>query len=234
MKQRHHNIPAYVLHTRKYRDTSLLVDFFTAELGRCSAVVKGVYSGKNPKRNLLQPFVPLSISLQGSSELLSLSTVEMQGAPQYYVGEALACGLYLNELLTYTVHRYDPHPQLFIAYEEALAQLQSSSVAIALRNFELTLLEELGYGIHFIKEDNNATAFEFVAGRGFINAAPNAEWTINENVICDILDRKWQCPEALKSAKRITRLALAPLLAGKTIHSRELLKAAATQGDTNS
>ena len=32
---------AYVLHGRPYRDTSLLVDFFTLEHGKVSAVVRG-------------------------------------------------------------------------------------------------------------------------------------------------------------------------------------------------
>ncbi len=46
---------AYVLHSRPYRDTSALVDFFTLEHGKVSAVVKGARNPKSKFRAVLQP-----------------------------------------------------------------------------------------------------------------------------------------------------------------------------------
>ncbi|MGY8817310.1 MAG: recombination protein O N-terminal domain-containing protein, partial [Pseudomonadales bacterium] len=38
--------PAFVLHTRPYRETSLLVDFFTRNYGRFRAVARGARAAK--------------------------------------------------------------------------------------------------------------------------------------------------------------------------------------------
>jgi DNA repair protein RecO (recombination protein O) len=225
MKQRYQNITAYVLHTRKYRDTSLLIEFFSDQLGRCSAVAKGVYQGKSPKRNLLQPFVPLQLNLQGSTELLSLTSVEMCGAPNYYQGQILACGLYLNELVSYTLHRYDAHPQLFVAYQQALTALNKNAQCV-LREFELDLLDELGYGIDLRNDDSAVEYYHFEAGKGFVPVitAVESRYSFSRQIIQNILHRNWQEAETLRAAKYLTRTALAPLLAGKAILSRELLK----------
>lgn len=54
---------AYVLHTRPFRDTSLLVDCLTKHHGRISLVAKGARSAK--QKQLIQAFSPLTISWQG-------------------------------------------------------------------------------------------------------------------------------------------------------------------------
>ena len=47
---------AYVLHGRPYRDTSLLVDFFTLEHGKVSAVVRGANAPTLSYVLLFSPF----------------------------------------------------------------------------------------------------------------------------------------------------------------------------------
>src|SRR5690625_3916350 len=71
--------PAYVLHTRPYRDTSMLVDLFTPEHGRVALVAKGVRTGKSRRRALLNPFTALLVSFQGRGGLKLLTAVEAQG-----------------------------------------------------------------------------------------------------------------------------------------------------------
>ncbi len=46
--------PAYVLHTRPFQNTSLLIDFFTTDYGRLRAIAKGARSAKSKYRSLLQ------------------------------------------------------------------------------------------------------------------------------------------------------------------------------------
>ena len=69
-----HLQPAYVIHRRPYRDTSALLDVFTAEHGRVGVVARGVrrQSRGSSKAALLQPFKPLLVSLSGRSELKTL------------------------------------------------------------------------------------------------------------------------------------------------------------------
>ncbi len=61
---------AFVLHTRPYRETSLLVDLFCEETGRLSVVVKGGRSRKGSAA-LFQPFQEIWVAYSGQSELKS-------------------------------------------------------------------------------------------------------------------------------------------------------------------
>ena len=56
---------SFILHSRPYRETSMLVDFWGRSVGRFSAVVKGVNIAKGVTKaksgwlGLLQPFTPV-------------------------------------------------------------------------------------------------------------------------------------------------------------------------------
>ena len=225
MKQKHDGLTAYVIHARPFRETSLLLELFTENLGRLSAIAKGAYRSKSPTRPLLQCFNFLQVNLQGQSELLNVTQVERAEAPYFLSGQAVVCGLYLNELLYATLHRHDPHPVLFQAYHHTLLQLaQDEDPKIILRQFELVLLEELGYGIHFAELDE-ACYYRYDPKNGF-QVLPDMQeqdkGCFSGKILLSIAAQQWQIPEVTIVAKHLTRLALAPLLAGKTIHAREL------------
>lgn len=142
--------PAYLLHSRPYRDTSLLLEVFTAEHGRLSLVGKGARrrSRGGTQAALLQPFRPLLVSFAGRAEMKQLVAVEAAGSAPQLRAERLFTGLYLNELLVRLLQRQDPQPQLFARYGDTLQQLASATAGDAcLREFEFGLLEALGY--HF-------------------------------------------------------------------------------------
>ena len=132
--------PCYVLHMRAYRDTSLLLELFSLEHGRISAVARSARGPKSRFKGILQQFVPLLLSWQGRAELMNLSGAEGNGMPHYLTGDALLCGIYLNELLMRLLHRHDAHPGLFTAYQQALVGLQQNQQQITLRLFEKRLL----------------------------------------------------------------------------------------------
>lgn len=140
--------PAWVLHTRAYRDTSLLVDLFTLDFGRLRCVARGVRGARSRKKNLLQPFQPLLVSLTGRGELLTLTHAEYATGNIHLVGRSLFNALYLNELLVRLLHPFESHSLLYRAYQEALLSLYSGEEEAALRWFEWQLLEELGYAIN--------------------------------------------------------------------------------------
>jgi len=138
-------LQAFVLHRRDYSDTSLLLELFASGLGRFPAIAKGARRRRNPASALLQPFQPLWIGVVGRGEVRTLTRVEPAGPPFPLTGRALPCGFYLNELLTRLLGRHDPHDPLFAFYHAALLGLSDGGMAGALRQFELRLLEELGY-----------------------------------------------------------------------------------------
>ena len=136
---------AYVLHSRPYRDTSLLVDFFTLEQGKVSAVAKGARRPNSKLRSSIQPFVPLQITWGGRQELKSLINAEPVAPTMLLQGNALLCGLYVNELLDRLMLPFDPHPQLYVYYQYVLNELLSGEdIEGGLRTFEHRLLAELG------------------------------------------------------------------------------------------
>jgi DNA repair protein RecO (recombination protein O) len=62
---------AYVLHQYAYRDTSRIVEVFTAEQGRLTLFARGVNGAKSPLRGVLRPFQRLLLSWSGRIEGLA-------------------------------------------------------------------------------------------------------------------------------------------------------------------
>lgn len=154
--QRIANQPAYVLHSRAYRETSLLLDIFSRDFGRTALVARGARRPKSRSRNVLQPFRPLLLSWSSRGELGTLTGSEQVAAPPMLQGEPLYCGLYISELMIRFLHRGDPHPELFERYRSTLAGLSvSDTVQPLLRVFEKQLLETVGYGLMLEQESGS-------------------------------------------------------------------------------
>lgn len=160
--------PAFVLHARPYRETSVIVELFTREHGRMGAIARGVRSAR-PRfpRGALAPFQCLSLRLQGQGELPLLTDVDVQGQPPLLRGEALTAGLYTNELLMRLTERHDPHPAVFVRYAELLSELSAGpdrpALAWALRRFERDLLAVMGYGLELTIEPDSGQPLDPVA-----------------------------------------------------------------------
>src|SRR5262244_4451478 len=152
-RERRDEQPAFVLHTYPYRETSAIVETFTAGYGRVALVARGAKRTRSELRSVLQAFQPLTLSWSGTGELKTLIRAEWRGGLPLVGGSALLCGFYLNELLLKLLAREDPHPRLFADYEAALQELASGAEqAPVLRRFELTLLTELGYALPLVRE----------------------------------------------------------------------------------
>lgn len=140
--------PAFVLHARPWRETSLLLEILSRDFGRVGLVARGVRSARSrTPRSLLQPLVPLHLDWSGQGELATLSNAEPAGAPLFLSGGALLCSLYLNELVMRLLPRQDPQPGVYVRYREALQHLQPDHAAWQLRRFERDLLAGVGYGL---------------------------------------------------------------------------------------
>ncbi len=223
---------AYLIHSRPYRDTSLIADLFTAHHGRVSVVCKGARRGKSPKSLLLQPFRSLTTSWSGRSELQTLVSVEQHesamGESGWHnlAGNELVCGLYINELLWALLHKNDPHPHLFERYRETLNSLRSDkSIESVLRTFELTLLDEIGYGLNF-HEDEEAEAispdqtYGYEISRGFYAS----ESGFGGDFLVRMQGGLPSNREDMKQAKILTRTSIEQLMNGRPIRSRELMR----------
>ena len=146
--------PAYILHTRAYRETSQIIEVFTPGFGRAGLVAKGARRPKSPFRGILNPFQPLRVSWSGRGELATLRQAETVTVTDVMPGSSVMAGFYVNELLLKLLHRHDPHPNLFAHYSSLIGQLAEGEseddgcVEKALRKFELELLQEIGYALN--------------------------------------------------------------------------------------
>lgn len=224
--------PAFILHARPYRDSSLLLDIFTWSHGRIHAVARGARGTRSRYRGLLQPFVPLLISWSGNGELANLTQAEPNGLAYWLTSKSLLSGFYLNELLVRLLHRYDAHPKLYEAYQTTLMALsQQQSTELVLRRFELELLIELGYGLSLTHDAMSGAEivaekrYRFDPEMGFI-ACPQTIETSNQvfsgKMLLALRNGNLQAPDELRAAKRLLRQALGVLLGEKQLRSREL------------
>lgn len=141
--------PAYILHSRPYRETSLLLDAFTRDHGRIGLIARGVRGARGqPLRAVLQPMQALLVSCVGQGDLLKLVQAEAADAPQVLSGHALLSGFYLNELLLRLLPRGEVQTGLFWRYVECIASLAAGvPPGWELRRFERDLLAAIGYAI---------------------------------------------------------------------------------------
>lgn len=149
--------PAYVLHSRPYRETSLLLECLTRDCGRVGAVARGVRSPRGRlQRSQLEPFQLLAVDLQMRGELATLRGAEMTSSPLRLAGDASVAGLYINELVVRLTERQDPHAGLFHIYSQTLTRLAAGEcLGWHLRRFERDLLAALGYGLQLDVEGHS-------------------------------------------------------------------------------
>ncbi|MDH4567890.1 DNA repair protein RecO [Pseudomonas sp. BN414] len=217
-------LPAFVLHSRAYRESSALVDFFTPE-GRLRAVMRGA---RGKAGTLARPFLPLEAEFRGRGELKNVGRLESAGIPNLLAGEALFSGLYLNELLIRLLPAEDPQPALFEHYAVTVQALAANRpLEPLLRAFEWRLLDELGYGFAL----DSDLAGQPIAPDGIYRLLPDAglepvaqlqPGLFQGRELLALAEADWSAPGALGAAKRLMRQALAPHLGGRPLVSREL------------
>jgi DNA repair protein RecO (recombination protein O) len=223
--------PAYVLSARAYRDTSLLLEVFTADHGRVGLVARGARALKSRLRGLLQPFQPLLLSWSDRGDLGTLSGAESGGRGRPLRGEAIFSGWYLNELMLRLLQRRDPHPALFGQYAAALAALGDRGATAALRTFEKSLLAELGYGLQLPDDLAGDRWYAYEPESGLRAAEPGPEHYAGASLLA-LQAGRFDTEQSLRDARRLLRAALAPHLGHRALRTPELLRAlrAATQG----
>ncbi len=230
----------WLLHSRPYRDTSMLLDFYTEESGRVSAIARGIRNPKAKNKALLQPFIPLNISISGRSELQNLQQVEARSSALFLKGEYLFSALYVNELMVRLVAGHERDKELFIAYSSVLIALsEGAEIEPLLRSFELRLLENLGYGLqlsHEADSDNPVVAegwYYMLSDGGFVrqlqiserDADPSTGHLYSGAELQHIGRADFSRLNTRKVAKRLLRLVLQQHLSERPLGSRELFKA---------
>ena len=228
--------PAYVLHSRPYRETSVMVDLFTPDYGLVRCIARGVKKSMS-QGQALQPFIEYQVFFHGDSGLKNLDKYESQGLPLALKGDALFSGFYVNEVILRAL-RTDAEVEaefLYEAYEAALHNLQNQQLELALRTFEITLLEHMGQSYEWDMDFKTADYVEDDSHYGFfveqgmsrvshIYAAKNPNNCFYGQDLKRLAQGDISAASTLKMCKRLLRLALKPIIGYKPIQARELLK----------
>ncbi|WP_032114766.1 DNA repair protein RecO [Candidatus Arsenophonus nilaparvatae] len=221
---------AFVLHTRPYSETSLLLDFFTENEGRIRLLAKGARSRRSNLKGCLQPFTPLLIRWGGKGEMKTLRGAEPISLALPFTGTVLYSGLYVNELLARVLAQNIPYQTLFFEYLTCLQVLAGSEYTPehALRRFELSLLSHLGYGVDFLHCAGSgelvadSMTYRYREEKGFIASLVIDHLSFTGKQLKAFAARQFPDVDTLRAAKRFTRIALKPYLGGSPLKSREL------------
>lgn len=226
--------PGYILHSRPFNETSVLLDVLTQEYGRVHLLARGVRSLHSRRRGLLRSFIPLLLSWSGKTDLMSLTAAEIASHICHLEGAQLINGLYLNELLVRLLPRDDSHPKLFMAYQQTLQALhETKTPEPTLRLFEKMLLQEMGYGLEFHQDIANEPIlknvhYHFLPGKGFVPSSSvvgsihvHSVLTLPGKALLALHHGHFEGDD-LRWIKQLMRLAITGLLGNQTVKSREL------------
>ncbi len=221
--------PAFILHTRAWRETSLLIEAITRDHGRVGLVARGVRSARSRfSRAVLQPLTPLTLSWSGRGELGTLVAAEPVAASLQASGEILLCALYLNELVARLLPRNDPHAGVFDDYIATFERLGSvASPAWTLRRFERDLLAHLGYGLVLDCDAQSGEMLRADAEYAYRLEHGPVPWQRSEDglkirgsaLIALAVDREPAAAEDLSALRRLLRALIARHLDGSELRA---------------
>lgn len=223
--------PAYLLHYRPFRDSSLLLDVFSRDHGKLALVARGARSNKSRLKGLLRPFMPLRMSWLLRSDLGTLTGAEIDGQPLTLTGDALLSGYYVNELILHFLHRHDSQSEAFSAYRQTVGLLAAAEdPAPILRHFEIELLRLLGYALN-IEHDastheklQRSANYEYRVEQGPVKVARDSgPMVFSGKQLMAIRDHCFDDEDVLRAANRLLRNVIAHHLGGKELKSRKVL-----------
>jgi DNA repair protein RecO (recombination protein O) len=230
---------AYILHKRAYRETSSILEVFTRDYGRVSLMARGCRGARSKIAGNLLLFSPLVINWQGRGAIPYLNAVERADIKAPVLkNKALLSAMYINELLMYLLHKDDVHEAIFDLYHHCLYSLENDkNIEITLRQFEIRLLELLGFGLNLnaeadtgaqiLAEQNYQYHLEHgpVKNRG---SSTDSLPQISGACLLALVDEQYQLisenPQYLVQLKRLMRYVINHHLGNKQLKSRDLFR----------
>lgn len=221
---RHQDLTGFALHQRKYRERSHILHFFSEKFGRVDGVIRQVPPSLYHLANL---------QANGKSELKNFTQLDVQGQPFYLQHRALFAGFYLNEILLRLLPLEEPMPETYQAYIHALDQLKALPqqdqgdliLKLILRQFETTLLNELGYQLDYHQDAlgqdiQQEYRYHFVPQEGFIQSQ-NAQGVFGQDLLKLAKDTQIHS-ENVGLLGKLYRSLITDLLGNKPLKSRQL------------
>ena len=221
--------PAYILHSREYRDTSRILDVFSQRHGRLTLFARGARGPKSRLASLLMPFRALLVSWSGRGDAAQLTAAELRGDPLTLPSRQVLSAFYINELIMSLTTRHDPQPGLFEDYAAALSGLVAGPAPEpTLRIFEKRLLTHLGYGVEFAVDAR--LSYRFHVGQGLAEVREDSPDAYPGRCLLALQEENLHDAESLDTARRLLRQALDHCLEGRELRTRTVARSMSRRG----
>ena len=166
----------FLIHTRKYKETSTIVHIFSRHKGIESLIFKGSFTNKDKfKFSLFNEYL---FSYNDKYSFPYLSKFEVINSfpfdKKYYL-----LGLYVNELLYKTMREGYDYEKIYEHYKSFLVSLSSSTCGLKRLAlvFEKNFIENLGYGLYMLNDrvidDDLLYSYDFDEGFKISDSAQN-------------------------------------------------------------
>ncbi|HHJ35340.1 MAG TPA: DNA repair protein RecO [Gammaproteobacteria bacterium] len=230
---------AYILHKRSYRESSSILELLTKDHGRVALMARGTRGARSRISGNLLLFTPLVLSWQGKGDLPYLKSIERADIkPPVLKNKALLSAMYINELLMYLLHRDDEQEKIFEQYHACLYALEEvDRLEISLRQFEIKLLEILGFGLNVHLEADTGEAitadrrYQYFLEHGPVKCRNGADVSVPQisgACLLALSDERFQViaenADHLSELKHLTRYVINHHLGHKKLKSRELFR----------
>ncbi len=213
----------FIIHQRQFSDTSMILEFFSQDEGMIHILAKGIKKNKRLKSHI-QNFCLLKVHYYGRAQLKKLSQVNVlkNFYPQDLINKTV--GLYLNELLHYSLVENDKAEALFDCYMDALKNLGQRKITPMLRYFEYILLKHNGFELNVDEMENEEAWLTFDEHKGLTITQDESK------KLCLVLDVKLflnQQALTIQSQKRLNKLMISMVnmsLSYRPVYARDMLK----------
>lgn len=143
-----------ILRTRPLTETSLIVQWLTADLGRIATVAKGARRQKSPFLGKLDLYYEADFTFQRArkSNLHTLREINLTSTRPFLRTEfaALEQAATAGRRIEKTTEEETPLPEIYELFHAYLEELSKPPVqVVSLFSFEIKLLETLGFGPEF-------------------------------------------------------------------------------------
>ena len=221
----------FVLHSRRFRENSRIVDAFTQTHGKVSLLARVSARPGSANAVHLQPFRLVLFRWRGKRELKNLQSFDALDA-MTLDGAAGICGLYCNEVLLRLLPELMPQPDVFQNYRETLTRMHAGEpLGASLRRFEWRLLNALGYAADLTEDCLTgapliaAEAYYFLPGRGFSAAMIGRDAiAVSSDALIALRNGDFSVAGLQRDFRRVTSAALRQLLGPKELKSRKLMQ----------
>lgn len=142
---------AVVLRHSDWGEADRILSLYTRQMGKVRAIAKGVRKMRSRKSGHLEPFTQVNLQLARGRDMFIVTQAEAINAYLGLRDDLVRVGYasYVVELLDRFTFDDDENPSLFHLLAETLKRLdQESSLFLAVRYYEIRLLDLLGYRPH--------------------------------------------------------------------------------------